>query len=184
MQTLLFQVIKFISIKNKKKIILIIQSLLLILSFSNNTYSYTNISKQNNWYGFKINTETTRHCYMTNRIESTNYTGIGRKDAYISIITSGKNNNLIFRYISGYDYQQESRSILKIGINIFELQTSGDQAWAMNTEENAVIMKLLEQNDKIIIVSHNQQNKQIIDHFNLTGFNKVLYDLKNKCVNN
>ena len=83
---------------------------------------------------------------------------------------------------AGYEFNNKNSVTAKSGKSKYKLDLmQGDFAWMTSTKLETKMIKTMKKGSRIMIVGHNQNGSQTIDHYSLLGFTKAYNATKANC---
>jgi hypothetical protein len=85
---------------------------------------------------------------------------------------------------SGFNYKKDSEVKVSFASKSFYLFPYISTAWANDRDEDATIIKELQKNDQMTIISYSDQDYSTIDTYSLIGFSLAYKKMNEICANN
>jgi hypothetical protein len=166
------------------RIFLILQLLTFIFLFNNSLAQNTELqAKFLDWSVFKSKMKEQTSCYLISLPikRSGNYE---QKEESYFIVTNINNDIDEISVHSGTNYQEDSQVKLYFDSKLFYLNIYLNKAWANNKDEDNKIIKQLQKNAEMTIVSNLTPNITIKDTYSLIGFLQAYKKMKELCNSN
>lgn len=84
-------------------------------------------------------------------------------------------------FTGGYPFAKDSRAILTIGNQNFDLFAQGEWAWADTPETDAKMIAAMKKGARASIVAHSTRGTRTSDTFSLLGFTAALEQAEQRC---
>lgn len=84
-------------------------------------------------------------------------------------------------FAGGYPFANGSTVQLAIGESKFELFTSGENAWAASTADDAKIITAMKRGAQAVMVGRSSRGTKTEDRFSLYGFTSALEEAEKRC---
>lgn len=82
--------------------------------------------------------------------------------------------------IAGYEYKKDSEVVVEIGDRTFRLYTSGDQAWARDADDKALV-KAMKAGQTMVVKGTSWRGTKTKDTYSLFGFTRAYQAISKAC---
>ena len=121
-------------------------------------------------------------CYIasTPKRDEGKYTKRG--DIY-AVVTHrpGEQSFDVVNVVAGYTYKTESKAVVKIGKQTFNLYTQDDKAWTLTPQDDAKLVAAMKRGERMIIDGVSSRGTQTKDTYSLRGFMRAYTAISAKC---
>jgi len=165
---------------SNKKFLFTVIAVLFVFSF-HNSFASAPEAIFKDWSVFKIKQEGKDVCYIASTPINREGNYRKRGEPFATVIRiKGKNYDEV-NFSSGYQYDTDKNTELKIGAKKFVLFTYDKRAWAANKEEDIAIVKAMRDGYKLKLSGTSKLGTYSVDTFSLIGFSDAYNKMVDLC---
>ena len=134
-----------------------------------------------NWAAYTYQASDTKVCYISARPKSSE-PKVKRDPAFFLVSNMpGRKVKGEVSTIIGYPFKKESKVLLTIDDNKFELYTNGDGAWADTSDTEKKIVAAMKSGKALKVTGTSWKNNKTVDTYGLEGVSSALAKIDEAC---
>lgn len=140
------------------------------------------IGDYGDWAAYTYKENGKNVCYMasTPKKDEGKYTKRGDIYAVVTHRPAEKSFDVV-NLVAGYTYKTESKAVIKIGKQAFNLYTDGDKAWTTTPQEDAKLVAAMKRGERMIVDGVSSRGTKTKDTYSLKGFMRAYKAISAKC---
>ena len=131
-------------------------------------------------YTYKENGKNVCYIASTPKRDEGKYTKRGDIYAVVTHRPAEKSFDVV-NVVAGYTYKTESKAVVKIGKQTFNLYTQDDKAWTLTPQDDAKLVAAMKRGERMIIDGVSSRGTQTKDTYSLRGFMRAYTAISAKC---
>ena len=154
-----------------------------VISFSANAMEAPrHIGDYGDWAAYTYKENGKNVCYMASppKRDEGKYTKRGDIYAVVTHRPAEKSFDVV-NLVAGYTYKTESKAIVKIGKETFNLFTSDDKAWTYTPQDDTKLVSAMKRGERMIVDGVSSRGTQTKDTYSLKGFMRAYKAISAKC---
>lgn len=166
-----------------KKMIKYICLILALTTFSVNAMEAPrHIGDYGDWAAYTYKENGKNVCYMasTPKKDEGKYTKRGDIYAIITHRPAEKSFDVV-NFVAGYNYKEESKAVVKIGKETFNLFTADDKAWTYTAQDDVKLVAAMKRGERMIVDGVSSRGTKTKDTYSLKGFMRAYKAISAKC---
>jgi invasion protein IalB len=154
-----------------------------LMSFSANAMEAPrHIGDYGDWAAYTYKENGKNVCYMASTPKKDEGKYTKRGDIYAVVTHRQADNSFdVVNIVAGYTYKPESKAIVKIGKETFNLFTSDDKAWTYTTQDDKNLVNAMKRGERMIIDGVSSRGTNTKDTYSLKGFMRAYKAISAKC---
>jgi invasion associated locus B (IalB) protein len=167
---------------NKLIIKLAYPAILLLAISTAQAQSIQPVGQDRDWAAFSATVDGGKTCFVVSQPKDMEPKNVARDPVYF-YVTQRPSDNIASQVsiVTGYPYQEDSKTIVQIGSDTFTLFTRGDKAWIENLEEQARLVDAMKRGATMIVRGTSSRGTQTTDTYSLSGVTAALARLNSAC---
>lgn len=140
------------------------------------------IGDYGDWAAYTYKENGKNVCYMasTPKKDEGKYTKRGDIYAVVTHRPAEKSFDVV-NLVAGYTYKTESKAVVKIGKQAFNLYTDADKAWTQTPQEDAKLVAAMKRGERMIVDGVSSRGTKTKDTYSLKGFMRAYKAISAKC---
>ncbi len=140
------------------------------------------VGQDRDWAAFSATVDGGKTCFVVSQPKDMEPKNVNRDPVYF-YITQRPSDNIASQVsiVTGYPYQEDSKTTVQIGSDTFTLFTRGDKAWIENLEEQARLVDAMIRGATMIVRGTSSRGTQTTDTYSLSGVTAALARLNGAC---
>ncbi len=140
------------------------------------------VGQDRDWAAFSATVDGGKTCFVVSQPKEMEPKNVSRDPVYF-YVTQRPSDNISSQVsiVTGYPYQEDSKTIIQIGSDTFTLFTRGDKAWIENLEEQARLVDAMKRGATMIVRGTSSRGTLTTDTYSLSGVTAALARLNGAC---
>ena len=140
------------------------------------------IGDYGDWAAYTYKENGKNVCYMasTPKKDEGKYTKRGDIYAVVTHRPAEKSFDVV-NLVAGYTYKTESKAVVKIGKQAFNLYTDADKAWTLTPQDDAKLVAAMKRGERMIVDGVSSRGTKTKDTYSLKGFMRAYKAISAKC---
>ena len=140
------------------------------------------IGDYGDWAAYTYKENGKNVCYMasTPKKDEGKYTKRGDIYAVVTHRPAEKSFDVV-NIVAGYNYKPESKAVVKIGKETFNLFTADDKAWTLTSQDDKKLVAAMKRGERMIVYGVSSRSTQTKDTYSLQGFMRAYNAISAKC---
>lgn len=121
-------------------------------------------------------------CYMASTPKKDEGKYTKRGDIYAVVTHRPAENSFdVVNFVAGYTFKNESKVVVKIGKESFNLFTADDKAWTSTLQEDKKLVATMKRGERMIVDGISSKGTKTKDTYSLKGFMRAYKAISAKC---
>ncbi len=140
------------------------------------------IGDYGDWAAYTYKENGKNVCYMasTPKKDEGKYTKRGDIYAVVTHRPAEKSFDVV-NIVAGYNYKSESKTVVKIGKETFNLFTADDKAWTLTSQDDKKLVAAMKRGERMIVDGISSRGTKTKDTYSLQGFMRAYNAISAKC---
>lgn len=140
------------------------------------------VGQDRDWAAFSATVDGNKTCFVVSQPKDMEPKNVSRDPVYF-YVTRRPSDNISGQVsiVTGYPYQENSKTTVQIGSDTFTLFTRGDKAWIENIEEQARLIDAMKRGSTMIVRGTSTRGTLTTDTYSLSGITAALGRLGSAC---
>lgn len=161
---------------------LVLPVILLLAISTAHAQSIQPVGQDRDWAAFSATVDGSKTCFVVSQPKDMEPKNVSRDPVYF-YVTRRPSDNISGQVsiVTGYPYQEDSKTTVQIGSDTFTLFTRGDKAWIENLEEQARLIDAMKRGSTMIVRGTSSRGTLTTDTYSLSGITAALTRLNGAC---
>ncbi|MBL4758018.1 MAG: hypothetical protein JKY32_10445 [Rhizobiales bacterium] len=140
------------------------------------------VGQDRDWAAFSANVDNNKTCFVVSQPKDMEPKNVSRDPVYFYVTRRPSDNipNQV-SVVTGYPYQEDSKTTVQIGSDTFTLFTRGDKAWIEDVAEQSRLIDAMRRGSTMIVRGTSSRGTVTIDTYSLSGITAALARLNSAC---
>ena len=140
------------------------------------------IGDYGDWAAYTYKENGKNVCYMASTPKKDEGKYTKRGDIY-AVVTHRPNEKSfdVVNFVAGYNFKSESKVVVKIGKESFNLFTADDKAWTFTSQDDTKLVNAMKRGERMIVDGVSSKGTKTKDTYSLKGFMRAYKAISAKC---